>query len=162
MKRELKFRGKRKDNGEWIKGMLCYVFNNTNNLAIMPNNYFATREMGVDEEGDSIISETEMALGGFMSVITETVGQFTGLTDKNGNEIYDGDVLNLKFIEDYHNDCVSVDEGSNVLGNVKFESGGWYVSEKDSTWYFLFSILDICCIEVIGNIHDNPESIEIL
>lgn len=79
----------------------------------------------------------------------ETVGQFTGLKDKNGKEIYEGDICRLGF--SYCDDKIGV---------VYFKDGCFYVDDKHPLgnlplWSFREGESNI--IEVIGNIHDNPE-----
>ncbi|WP_290083926.1 YopX family protein, partial [Paramuribaculum intestinale] len=75
MNRTIKFRGKRLDNGEWVYGDLEY--NRAKNIA---------RIHTYDEDGEYLIQH---------SVDPATVGQFTGLLNKNGKEIYEGDILML-------------------------------------------------------------------
>lgn len=139
MKREILFRGKRKDNEEWAYG---YFVKDVYGEAIYPINPIQD---------------------GFPNEITDvdpdTVGQFMGLTDKNGNKIFEGDILR------------------------KWKS--YYVSNKADIEYVPTSITDVATMaefplfwlenedfgderdgfedaeewEIIGNIHDNPELI---
>ena len=113
--REIAFRGKRVVNGEWVYGYYEEFVNSENHF------YW--------------INEPN---GDFHDVIPETVGQYTGLKDRNGVEIYEGDVLECKV--------------SSEMFVVEFDAKTAQFTTK-SNW--LWSILDRC--EVIGNIHDNPE-----
>jgi len=83
--------------------------------------------------------------------------QFTGLKDKNGVHIYEGDIVKLSFNEYYSNECVNVDEDTIVTGKITFEDGGYFINEKDSTWFYLYDMTDCAEIEIIGNIHENPK-----
>lgn len=84
----VKFRGFRTDGNGWVEGDLAYMFNNPKHSCIMPSCYFATRDFGEEDEKGNPILEDSMALGGFIPVVPESVGMFTGRTDKNGCEIY--------------------------------------------------------------------------
>jgi uncharacterized phage protein (TIGR01671 family) len=116
--RKIKFRGKTKysDNSKetWIYGDLVQIINR---IKIF----------------DSVFS---------WDVRPETVGQFTGLSDKKGDEIYEGDVV--KWIDSSRReriDFVEWKNGGMILRNGKYAVG-----------VYLFNDL-----EIIGNIHDNPE-----
>lgn len=84
-----------------------------------------------------------------MQVSPSTIGQYTGLTDKNGKKIFEGDVV--KVTDDY-GEFSSCDCG---CGNVIFLDGMWYVDEDVNNG--LFNLNNVYYIEIIGNIHDNPE-----
>ncbi len=140
--REILFRGKRFDNGEWVFG--CY--------------YKQTQFYGDEMEEHIIITSNEdlsydQALQ-FGSVESKTVGQFTGLTDKNGKKIFEGDIVRVCLDPEI---CVGdVIWDSDIASyNIPFNNGKCvlpldiFVAKNkvgDKVW-----------IEVIGNIHDNPE-----
>jgi uncharacterized phage protein (TIGR01671 family) len=117
--REIKFRGKRIDNGEWIYGSLLDV----DIIVSGP----------VDVDGDYI------GLSEWSSVHPKTVGEYTGLKDKNGKEIYEGDIL----LNNYHDvPKIDVVEFKPPIFTYR-NSFRWSLNED----------------EVIGNIYENPELI---
>lgn len=87
------FRAKRADNGELIEGVLAYFFDNKENTMIMPSCYFGTRDFGDEDENENPIISEHIALGGFISVIPETVCRYTGREIK-GVKIFSGDQIN--------------------------------------------------------------------
>ena len=118
--REVIFRGKRTDNGEWIEGSLLGI-----DWCDKPSTY-------------SIAPNTPVSF--FYSVIPETVGQFTGLTDKNGRKIFEGDIV----------DYIS----SDVIGNPKT---GTIIVEDMTDYDTMIYLNHSDELQIIGNIHDNPE-----
>lgn len=120
--REIKFRGKRLDNGEWVVG--SYIKAENRDLSI-------AHQIVPYESGEAV-----------REVDPVTVGQYTGLKDKNGREIYEEDIL--------------LDE-SGVYAVVYYSMGTFCVDfgEGFDLQYFTDGIHEIC--EVIGNIHDDPE-----
>ena len=130
--REVIFRGKRTDNGKWECGDLL----SPNEFNAIPHIVYIDY---LNEYGD--IGEISTP------VIPETVGQYTGLTDKNGKRIFEGDII--QSLE------------SSVTGLVQWfpEHSAFMVWCKSANEVgFLYECADI--IKVIGNIHDNPELLE--
>ena len=132
--REILFRGKRTDNGEWVTGTPFIYADRCKMIQAV-----AVHPDFVDE-GNVYYSE------GF-PVDTKTVGQFTGLTDKNGKKIFEGDVVE-----------VNHDAYPGVRGKVFFKNGS-FMLKNVSDVLTLYGFLPWC--EVTGNIHDNPELLEV-
>ncbi|NLU51577.1 MAG: hypothetical protein GXX10_01755 [Clostridiaceae bacterium] len=138
--RDIKFRGKRLDNGEWVYG---YYFISERDI----EDGFVWRD----------IPQIQQRYGDhyqYFDVIPETIGQYTGLKDKNGREIYEGDICSTDLSRPY------------LI--VLFRNGAFmYQCHDDGNDYF-----DIMLpieeesetdnyTEVIGNIHDNPELLKL-
>ncbi len=142
MSREILFRAKRADNGEWVEGCLL----------ISDERYFIIPEFGVSciEEVKYRTTDKLITLYAF-EVDPETVCQYTGLTDKNGKKIFEGDIIKEK----------------TTVGIVKFGKCG-------NGFHYGFYIEWLTCphlrpelafwdseIQVTGNIFDNPELLEV-
>lgn len=130
--REILFRGKRVDNGEWIEGNLYE--------SKMSGCYILIPQVKVRQKDGAVIGDTFTV----HEVAHETVGQFTGIYDKNGKPIFEGDILSyIKEIETRSGGK----ETLKVIYEVKFDYCG-------------FPKMDcLACnhLEIIGNIHDNQE-----
>ena len=132
--REILFRGKRIDNGEWLLG-------------------------GVSNDLKHIISDSEWLILLDTLVNPETVGQYTELDDTNGHKVFEGDIVKNRL--------------TGKVGAVVYYKGSWciwnstYGKEVDDfLWNWCGSCYNkkigeyITC-EIIGNIHDNPELLEV-
>ena len=132
--REILFRGKRLDNGEWIEG---YYVRATHHW----------HKHGVHE--DWIIAGAAANGGWFAiherrAVDPATVGQYTGLTDMQGVKIFEGDVVTMA--EEY--------------GKIEYSETEAMFQVVFDTWCTDFDHYFGTDFEVIGNIHDNPELLE--
>lgn len=148
MNREIKFRGKRLEDGEWVHGDLLHICGG------------CVIYHGSSTESELMEDSSNLAIGLYMNevspVVTNTVGQFTGLCDKNGKEIYEGDILM----------CIGQREDNKerkYLRKVLFKNGSFCMSVPE---YGVNSSLYAHVVngklnwEVIGNIYDNPELME--
>lgn len=126
MNREIIFRGKRIDNDEWTEGYLFKIWNRTYLLWGMT--------------GD---------VPNMVEVKPQTVGQYTGLTDKNGKKIFEGDIV--KFSHPAFN--------KSRIGVISYEmnEAGFVLRYKGD--YCWIAYIDEF-YEVIGNVYDNPELLE--
>lgn len=128
--REILFRGK-DIKGNWYEGLLAH------NIA--KDEWYISNKAGVSTA---------------YQVRPETIGQYTGLTDKNGVKIFEGDVVRIS--EDYY-------DGLHYSGNEVYYSDGAFCVEYETPEYDItsigFLVREGVEVEVIGNIYDNPELI---
>lgn len=122
--RDILFRGKRLDNGEWVYGNL-FLSDTDGGAYILAGSRIVTIEWEVDPS---------------------TVGQYTGLNDKNGERIFEGDVLTV--------------DGEDGFFALEFqENTAMFVMDGDAI-RASFNIFGTDEVEVMGNIHDNQELLE--
>ena len=136
--REILFRGKRTDNGEWVYGYYTKA-----------RYYLNEKEMHVifAPDGEAF---PRCEFSDYEEVDPETVCQFTGLYDKNGRKIFEGDIIKCKVHEM---------NGYRVRrGVVEYHGVGFIMNLDPNSWYDQKNISFDC--EVIGNIYDNPELLE--
>lgn len=128
--RPIKFRGKRINGGEWVESMTI--------------SYGTIKRKMYDVF-------LEVAHNKWNGVVPETVGQFTGLYDKNRKEIYEGDII--KYLDYDNNNLITL--RNSVVEYYK----GCFVYKLADGRKQLLGTTDIHDFEVIGNIYDNPEMI---
>ena len=88
-------------------------------------------------------------------VIPETIGQYTGVTDKNGERIFEGDIVLVPYIDPIFK-CTWNDTSPCERATVKYCNGMFYVEYIESGDRFILSAMD-GYMKIIGNIYDNPE-----
>ena len=152
MSREILFKAKRKDNGKWVEGYYCKINETTYCVEEdykrfpVPTHHYILVETMTDWGLPNRFLQFE--------IVPDTLCQYTGLTDKNGNKIWENDICDRK--EKYPEIVV-------------FNKGDWqldysYVFGKEihtDACNLGFYVCERKCVEVIGNIFDNPELLEV-
>ena len=134
--REILFRGKRTSDGEWIEGTMFQLASKLHPFIMLTERYAESYE-----------------------VDSETVGQYTGLTDKNGKKVFEGDII-----------AFTCNDGTKHFSVVKYGIFNCSCCYGVYGWYFDGGCGDIrdldpkegmiSHISIEGNIHDNPELME--
>lgn len=139
--REITFRGKRIDTEEWVTGHFVRLYDDKGHHSHRIYPGYAETDCG-DFYPD------------WYEVDPETVGQFTGLTDKHGKPIFEGDILGAHLDEFFPDIC--------TLVQVIWFDMSWMIRQPIRDYVYDYDTLDSndgALWEVIGNIHDNPELI---
>lgn len=154
--REILFKAKRTDNGEWVMGgtIIQFLDDGVRSFYIPQFNEKCICEH--DETTDDILSFSDCR---FYKVDPETICRYTGVTDKNGNMIWENDIGH------YHgtHDDICVIRYGEYDNNTRSKHIGFYTSWQTYDFMFRQDLgfwTDEREIEIIGNVFDNPELLE--
>ena len=142
MKREHLYRGKRLDNREWAQG----------NFVLSNGRSYIVKEVAFNDEWES---ECGSGVHEWIEVVPETVGEFTGLTDTNGVNIFEDDIATNSCVYGLITSVVSFANGCFVYTQYYDNAHKWLTTEG---CMFNLKSMDKR-FEIVGNIHDSPELI---
>lgn len=144
--RPIIFRAKRVDNGEWVYGDLSKI-----HCRVYISQFVLDDTFQDGAENEHLYKH--------IWVLPETVGQYTGLTDKNGKKIFEGDIVSFEdespYNYEYHDDIIS------NAGEVKYADGQFYLTNRIAVKMDDLIYDGVLDGEVIGNVIDNPELLEV-
>lgn len=139
------YRGKRKDNGEWVYGDLIHGKGEQKEHLFI---WYETDTFPFVEEAE---------------VIPETVGQYTGLTDKNGKKVFEGDIIQVELGGKPGSRPCPIYFGEYIDADSDYDDYrciGFYIKTPDGCGNIGMLLTGEFVCEVIGNIFDNPELLE--
>lgn len=143
--REILFRGKSTETNQWIYG--GFHIWEKRQVCALGNDRLKDDEIScvitVNSFADWNMPRTMQAV----EVIADTVGQYTGLTDRNGNKIFEGDIVNIL-------------TENEEIGVIVYEDGG-FIAHADKFSIDIIYKINRTDVEVIGNKYDNPKLMEI-
>ena len=129
--REILFRGKRSYNQNWVFGNLVIDRYGKFHIVQIEDVYMDGHHVSIDSDIPAFFEQ-------------DSISQYTGYKDKNGNRIFGGDIV----------------ESGTCVGVIAFENGAFIVKRSDIKYSHKAVILKQAVWSVIGNIHDNPELLE--
>lgn len=132
--REIEFRAKRIDNGEWVYGNL------------IPFEDSATFIFPDERKGASTLTYAHFIINNMHAIDEKTVGQYTERKDINNNKIFEKDIATCQFFD------------KKITGLIEFIEYMWAVNDRKNQR--LYQLNEVSNIEVIGNVEENPELLE--
>lgn len=131
------YRGKRTDNGEWVKGYYVHL----------REDYYKEREVYRIYTGEAVALDGEYYTE-YREVDPATVGRYTGFEDDDKTEIYEGDKVELRGFRN------TDDKWQSLIGTVVLENGTWKIVYYDGSCASLWYVRKYRKLKVVGNIHD--------
>lgn len=132
--REILFKAKRIDNGQWVEG------------------YYLRKYDLLEKEVHFIFQTDKHNTWRCVEIVPETLCQFTGLCDKNGEKIWENDILMAHLDDDYPEDV--------TYETVEWNFAGWVTHETGRTDREYLDEFNLEYFEVVGNIFDHPELLQ--
>ncbi|EHA0864215.1 hypothetical protein JHU67_002672 [Listeria monocytogenes] len=129
--REIEFRAKRIDNGEWVYGNL------------IPFEDSATFIFPDERKGASTLTYAHFIINNMHAIDEKTVGQYTERQDINNNKIFEKDIATCQFFD------------KKITGLIEFIEYMWAVNDRKNQR--LYQLNEVSNIEVVGNVEENPE-----
>ncbi len=137
------FRAKRVDNGEWVQGNLVYSEDSEDGWETL---IIPTRESNMFTKGGS---KGNLGFENWYRVDQDIICQCTGLKDKNGNLIWENDVVKVKYSDDFEE-----------ITEVAYTKDGYSPYSNEYECEGCCCMCEVLEIEVVGNIFDNPDLLE--
>ncbi|HAA5244312.1 TPA_asm: hypothetical protein GF177_13900 [Listeria monocytogenes] len=129
--REIEFRGKRIDNGEWVYGNLMQFEDS------------ATFIFADERKGASTLTYARFIINNMHAIDEKTIGQYTERQDINNNKIFEKDIATCQFFD------------KKITGVIEFIEYMWAVNDRKNQR--LYQLNEVSNIEVVGNVEENPE-----
>ncbi|MGJ6106411.1 YopX family protein [Listeria monocytogenes] len=129
--REIEFRGKRIDNGEWVYGNLMQFEDS------------ATFIFVDERKGASTLTYAHFIINNMHAIDEKTIGQYTERQDINNNKIFEKDIATCQFFD------------KKITGVIEFIEYMWAVNDRKNQR--LYQLNEVSNIEVVGNVEENPE-----
>ena len=146
--REILFRGKQLDSGKWLEGYITYRYryDKQSKKEILGPVIDTPHKFAFGEAAGMVIGSIQVTQG--------TEGQFTGLTDRNGTKIFEGDIVEAVLTDGIH---YGFSWGRQV---VVFDRGAFGLKDRREEITPMCNYAANVAFEVLGNIYDNPELLE--